>query len=65
MERCPRHLRDLLSANYADSLENPRWIYVAPNGDIFVSEANAKKKFVQKVRRGGSRESEVTAIQKE
>jgi glucose/arabinose dehydrogenase len=36
-------------SKFADSLENPRWIYVAPNGDIFVSEANAKKKFVQKV----------------
>jgi glucose/arabinose dehydrogenase len=24
---------------FADSLENPRWIYVAPNGDIFVAEA--------------------------
>ena len=25
---------------FADSLDNPRWMYVAPNGDIFVSEAN-------------------------
>lgn len=25
---------------FADGLENPRWMYVAPNGDIFVSEAN-------------------------
>lgn len=24
---------------FADSLDNPRWIYVGPNGDIFVSEA--------------------------
>lgn len=36
-------------SKFADSLENPRWIYVAPNGDIFVAESNAKKKFVQKV----------------
>ncbi|MEP6948084.1 MAG: sorbosone dehydrogenase family protein [Ginsengibacter sp.] len=25
---------------FADGLDNPRWMYVAPNGDIFVSEAN-------------------------
>ncbi len=25
---------------FADGLDNPRWMYVAPNGDIFVAEAN-------------------------
>ncbi len=25
---------------FADGLDNPRWVYVAPNGDIFVSMAN-------------------------
>ncbi len=25
---------------FADGLDHPRWMYVAPNGDIFVSEAN-------------------------
>lgn len=25
---------------YADSLDHPRWMYVAENGDVFVSEAN-------------------------
>ncbi len=25
---------------FADSLDNPRWIYVAPNGDVFVAMAN-------------------------
>jgi glucose/arabinose dehydrogenase len=25
---------------FADSLDNPRWVYVAPNGDIFVAMAN-------------------------
>jgi glucose/arabinose dehydrogenase len=25
---------------FADSLDNPRWIYVAPNGDIFIAMAN-------------------------
>jgi glucose/arabinose dehydrogenase len=34
---------------FADGFKNPRWIYVAPDGDIFVSEGNAKKAFTQKV----------------
>lgn len=25
---------------FADGLDNPRWMYVAPNGDVFVAEAN-------------------------
>ncbi|MCP9749618.1 sorbosone dehydrogenase family protein [Ferruginibacter sp. HRS2-29] len=29
---------------FASGLENPRWIYVAPNGDIFVAEAGTKRK---------------------
>lgn len=27
---------------FADSLEHPRWTYVAPNNDIFVAEANTR-----------------------
>lgn len=34
---------------FADGLKNPRWIYVAPNGDIFVSEANTETKVPEKV----------------
>lgn len=34
---------------FADGLKNPRWIYVAPDGDIFVAESNATRAFVQKV----------------
>jgi glucose/arabinose dehydrogenase len=30
-------------AKYADKLKNPRWTYVAPNGDVFVAESNTKK----------------------
>jgi glucose/arabinose dehydrogenase len=29
---------------YAGNLESPRWIYVAPNGDVFVAEANTLPK---------------------
>ena len=30
-------------AKYADKLKNPRWTYIAPNGDVFVAESNTKK----------------------
>ncbi|ALJ00410.1 PQQ-dependent sugar dehydrogenase [Rufibacter tibetensis] len=29
---------------FADNLQNPRWIYVGPNGDVFVAEATSEKK---------------------
>ena len=29
-----------LVTRFADGLDNPRWIYVAPNGDIFIAMAN-------------------------
>lgn len=35
---------------FAGALQNPRWIYVAPNGDIFVAESSTQKKAVAKVR---------------
>jgi glucose/arabinose dehydrogenase len=28
---------------FADKLDNPRWTYIAPNGDVLVAEANKKK----------------------
>ncbi|WP_374951697.1 PQQ-dependent sugar dehydrogenase [Mucilaginibacter sp.] len=34
---------------FADSLKNPRNIYIAPNGDILVSEANTEMKGVKKI----------------
>ncbi|MBK5722347.1 sorbosone dehydrogenase family protein [Dysgonomonas sp. Marseille-P4677] len=30
-------------SKFADGFHNPRWIYVAPNGDIFVSEAGTRR----------------------
>ena len=35
---------------FADGLRNPRWIYVAPNGDILVSEATTEPGAVKKVK---------------
>ncbi len=35
--------------SYADGLDNPRNIYVAPSGDVFVSQANTEAKGVKKL----------------
>ena len=34
---------------FADGLDNPRWIYVAGNGDIFVAESNTILKGIKKL----------------
>jgi glucose/arabinose dehydrogenase len=34
---------------FADSLQNPRWLYVTPNGDVLVAEATAETKGVKKI----------------
>jgi len=34
---------------FADGFENPRWIYVTPNGDILVAESNSNHPFFEKV----------------
>jgi glucose/arabinose dehydrogenase len=35
---------------FADGLDNPRWIYQAPNGDIFVAESNTETDGFEKVK---------------
>ena len=35
---------------FADSLDNPRWIYVAPNGDVLVAESNTNSGVKDKVK---------------
>ncbi len=35
---------------FADGLDNPRWIYVAPNGDVFVAMANTQSDGFQKTK---------------
>lgn len=34
---------------FADSLDNPRWIYQAPNGDVFVAESNSPHSLLDRV----------------
>ncbi|ASZ11035.1 sorbosone dehydrogenase family protein [Chitinophaga pendula] len=35
---------------YADGFQNPRWIYVLPNGDVLVAEANTKRNLPKKIK---------------
>jgi len=34
---------------YADGFYNPRWMYVTPNGDVLVAEANTEVGFIKKI----------------
>ena len=34
---------------FAEGLQNPRWLYVTPNGDVLVAEANTETKGIKKV----------------
>jgi glucose/arabinose dehydrogenase len=34
---------------YAEGFENPRWMYVTPNGDILVAETNSNHKLYEKI----------------
>ncbi len=38
--RMPTAPRDFTVSLYADRLDHPRWLYVLPNGDVLVAEAN-------------------------
>jgi glucose/arabinose dehydrogenase len=35
-------------SRYADSLQNPRWMYVLPNGDVLVAESNTEHGLLEK-----------------
>lgn len=39
-DKMPQAPAGFVVTKFADSLNNPRWIYVADNGDIFVAESN-------------------------
>lgn len=34
---------------YADGFENPRWMYVLPNGDVLVAESNSNYSFLKRI----------------
>jgi len=41
--RTPKAPEGFTVTKYADKLDNPRWSYIAPNGDVFVAESGTKK----------------------
>ncbi|WP_338876848.1 sorbosone dehydrogenase family protein [Spirosoma sp. SC4-14] len=45
--KTPQAPAGFVVTDYAHDLESPRCIYVAPNGDVFVSEANTERKGVK------------------
>ena len=34
---------------FADGFDNPRWMYVLPNGDVLVAESNSNYNLLQKI----------------
>jgi glucose/arabinose dehydrogenase len=47
--KTPRAPAGFSVTKFAEGLQNPRWLYVTPNGDILVAEANTESKGVKKV----------------
>jgi len=45
----PKAPDGFIVTKFADSLDHPRWLYVADNGDVFVSEANTELKGIKKI----------------
>lgn len=45
-------------SKFADGFHNPRWIYVAPNGDIFISEAGTRRPKNIQIDKKGTAKSE-------
>ncbi|MBD2702402.1 sorbosone dehydrogenase family protein [Spirosoma sp. BT702] len=45
--KTPQAPAGFVVTEFARDLNNPRWIYQAPNGDIFVSEANTERKGIK------------------
>lgn len=47
--RTPIAPKGFLVTKYADSFENPRWMYVTPNGDVLVAESNSNHTLLEKI----------------
>lgn len=47
--RTPIAPKGFVVTRYADHFENPRWMYVTPNGDVLVAESNSNHTLVEKI----------------
>ena len=45
----PKAPEGFIVSRFADKLDNPRWMYVTPNGDILVAESNTNHTLVDKI----------------
>ena len=45
----PKAPEGFVVEKFADGFENPRWLYITPNGDILVAESNSNHSLVEKV----------------
>ena len=50
--------------SYAIGFDNPRWLYVAPNGDVFLAESNTEHSLIEKVGAGIVGASESNSLKK-
>jgi glucose/arabinose dehydrogenase len=48
-DRTPQAPPGFMVTKFAEGLQNPRWIYITPSGDILVAEANTESKGLKKV----------------
>lgn len=46
--RMPQAPKGFVVSRYADGFQNPRWMYVTPNGDVLVVESNSNFKILEK-----------------
>ena len=47
--RTPTAPNGFTVTKYADKFENPRWMYVTPNGDVLVAESNSNHSLLEKI----------------
>ncbi|MDT7828029.1 hypothetical protein RQM65_05045 [Pricia sp. S334] len=47
--RTPKAPQGFTVTKYADGLENPRWMYVTPDGDVLVAQSNSNYGFFKKI----------------
>jgi len=45
----PKAPEGFVVEKFADGFENPRWLYITPNGDILVAESNSNHSLIEKV----------------
>lgn len=47
--RTPKAPEGFIVSAYADGFDNPRWMYVTPNGDVIVAESNTRHPWYEKL----------------